>query len=125
MLTRPLVLLLTIYSLFVAAVSIIYFSNFFFKHVKKQRATGRTRDGASFPLSISLKPKYGKDLKKLDRDKDFADDQLFYKGMVWVFANISGLVTFTADGIIHSCNHNFSLMLFGYDEKELVGKVNK
>lgn len=101
-----------------------FFSPFFFlKHVKKQRATGRTKDGATFPLSITLKPKYGKDLKKLDRDKDFADDQLFYKGMVWVFANISGLVTFTADGIIHSCNHNFSLMLFGYHENELVGKV--
>ncbi|KAL9963207.1 hypothetical protein ACROYT_G032385 [Oculina patagonica] len=92
------------------------------KHVKKQRATGRTRDGATFPLSITLKPKYGKDLKKLDRDKDFPDDQVFYKGMVWVFANISGLVTFTPDGVIHSCNHNFSLVLFGYPEKELIGK---
>ena len=102
----------------------VYFNfRFVFKHVKKQRATGRTRDGATFPLSITLKPKYGKDLKKLDRDKDFPDDQLFYKGMVWVFANISGLVTFTRDGVIHSCNHNFSLMLFGYPEKELVGKV--
>ena len=76
-----------------------------------------------FPLSITLKPKYGKDLKKLDRDKDFPDDQQFFKGMVWVFANISGLVTFTPDGVVHSCNHNFSLMLFGYPEKELIGKV--
>ena len=91
--------------------------------MKKQRATGRTQDGATFPLSISLKPKYGKDLKKLDRDKSFGDNELFYKGMVWVFANISGLVTFTPEGVIHSCNHNFSLMLFGYPEKELVGKV--
>ena len=91
--------------------------------MKKQRATGRTQDGATFPLSISLKPKYGKDLKKLDRDKSFADNELFYKGMVWVFANISGLVTFTPEGVIHSCNRNFSLMLFGYPEKELVGKV--
>ena len=91
--------------------------------MKKQRATGRTQDGATFPLSISLKPKYGKDLKKLDRDKSFGDNELFYKGMVWVFANISGLVTFTPEGVIHSCNRNFSLMLFGYPEKELVGKV--
>lgn len=125
MLMRPgkMVLLLTFRFLYVH--EWIYLSNFSFKHVKKQRATGRTRDGATFPLSITLKPKYGKDLKKLDRDKDVADDQLFYKGMVWVFANISGLVTFTADGIVHSCNHNFSLMLFGYHENELVGKVNK
>ena len=94
------------------------------QHVKKQRATGRTRDGATFPLSVTIKPKYGKDLKKLDRDKQFADDELLFKGMVWVFANISGLVTFTPDGKIHSCNHNFSLMLFGYSEDELLGKVN-
>ncbi|XP_022800681.1 uncharacterized protein LOC111338444 [Stylophora pistillata] len=92
------------------------------KHVKKQRATGRTRDGATFPLSISLKPKYGKDLKKLDRDKKLPEDQLFFKGVVWVFANISGLVTFTPDGVIHSCNHNFALMLFGYAQEELEGK---
>ena len=100
-----------------------FFLLFLFKHVKKQRATGRTRDGGTFPLSISLKPKYGKDLKKLDRDKKFPDDQLFFKGLVWVFANISGLVTFTPDGVIHSCNHNFALMLFGYAQKELEGKV--
>ena len=42
---------------------------------------------------------------------------------MWVFANISGLVTFTPDGVIHSCNHNFALMLFGYAQKELEGKV--
>ena len=101
-----------------------FFCILFVKHVKKQRATGRTRDGATFPLSISLKPKYGKDLKKLDRDGDFSDDKLFFKGMVWVFANISGLVTFTPEGAIHSCNHNFSLLLFGYQGNELVGKVS-
>ena len=102
---------------------------FFYYHlitkcVNKQQATGRTRDGATFPLSISLKPKYGKDLKKLDRDKEFSANELFYKGMVWVFANISGLVTFTPEGVIHCCNHNFSMMLFGYQEKELVGRVS-
>ncbi|XP_015780181.1 PREDICTED: PAS domain-containing serine/threonine-protein kinase-like [Acropora digitifera] len=92
------------------------------KHVKKQRATGRTKDGATFPLSISLKTKHGKDLKNLDSDKEFSDNQLFFKAMVWVFANISGLVTLTPEGLIHSCNQNFSLLLFGYQEKELVGK---
>ncbi|XP_044184545.1 PAS domain-containing serine/threonine-protein kinase-like isoform X1 [Acropora millepora] len=92
------------------------------KHVKKQRATGRTKDGATFPLSISLKTKHGKDLKNLDGDKEFSDSQLFFKAMVWVFANISGLVTLTPEGLIHSCNQNFSLLLFGYQEKELVGK---
>ena len=71
-----------------------------------------------------MKTKRGKDLKNLDGDKEFSDSQLFFKAMVWVFANISGLVTLTPEGIIHSCNQNFSLLLFGYQEKELVGKVS-
>jgi len=46
-----------------------------------------------------------------------------YRGVVWVFANISGLVTFLPDGTIHSINENFALVLFGYSQDQLVGKV--
>ena len=93
--------------------------------VRKQRATGRTKDGATFPLSILIKPHSKKDIKKIDRDKpDKPEHDLLYKGLVWVFANISGMISFTQDGIIQTCNHNFSLMLFGYSEKDLVGQVS-
>ncbi|EEC14587.1 serine/threonine protein kinase, putative [Ixodes scapularis] len=45
-----------------------------------------------------------------------------YRGVVWVFANISGMITVLPDGCIHSCNTNFSLMLFGYSQSQLQGK---
>lgn len=45
-------------------------------------------------------------------------------GVVWVFANIQGMITFLPDGTIHSINENFALMLFGYTQQELIGKVS-
>ncbi|CAN7998919.1 unnamed protein product, partial [Ixodes hexagonus] len=81
------------------------------KTVRKQQATGRTRDGASFPLSILLEPL-----------SDNVEGPTVYRGIVWVFANISGMITVLPDGCIHSCNTNFSLMLFGYTQSQLQGK---
>ena len=92
--------------------------------MKKQQATGRTRDGATFPLTIMLQPKLGKDEKKLKQGGNLASEGSYYEGLVWVFANISGLVSVTPEGLIKNSNHNFSLMLFGYSEKDLVGKVS-
>ena len=47
-----------------------------------------------------------------------------YEGIVWVFTNISGMITFLPDGSIHSINNNFALMMFGYSSQELIGKVS-
>ena len=85
------------------------------KAMRKQRATGRTRDGANFPLSIAV---------EVDSEDEDDLDEVVYRGVIWVFANISGLITFLPDGSIHSINENFSLMLFGYKTTELVGKVS-
>ena len=82
--------------------------------MKKQQATGRTKDGPAFPLSISIKE---------NEPKENNGDLVSYKGLVWLFANISGLVSVSPSGDIYSCNKNFSLMLFGYSDEELVGKV--
>ncbi|XP_046565459.1 PAS domain-containing serine/threonine-protein kinase-like [Haliotis rubra] len=90
------------------------------KDTRKQRATGRTRDGSMFPLSIVVKP--------TDEDRDRRNippderDEVVFTGVVWVFANISGMITFLPDGTIHSVNDNFARMLFGYSQEELVGK---
>lgn len=46
-------------------------------------------------------------------------------GILWVFSNISGLVTMLPDGTINSINENFALMLFGYSRADLIGKVYK
>ena len=49
---------------------------------------------------------------------------LVYHATVWVFSNISGMVSFLPDGSIHSVNNNFSLHLFGYTQQQLEGQVN-
>ncbi|ELT87971.1 hypothetical protein CAPTEDRAFT_201682, partial [Capitella teleta] len=82
------------------------------KDVKKQRATGRTKHGQPFPLSVLIQPQ-----THLDAE---AEDEV-YKGEVWVFANVSGLITILPNGQIHSINDNFALMLFGYRKEELIG----
>ncbi|KAK3579787.1 hypothetical protein CHS0354_022096 [Potamilus streckersoni] len=93
------------------------------KDICKQRATGRTRDGATFPLSIAVK------LDEEDEDDEDSrlvppsfEDSTVYFGVIWVFANISGMITFLPDGCIHSINDNFALMLFGYAATEVIGK---
>ena len=53
---------------------------------------------------------------------DGYDDDV-YLGTIWVFANISGMITFFSDGTINSINNNFALTLFGYTASELEGKV--
>ncbi|CAN7947548.1 unnamed protein product [Ixodes pacificus] len=86
--------------------------------VRKQQATGRTRDGGSFPLSILLEPLSD----GVEGRGPPSPSPTAYRGVVWVFANISGMITVLPDGCIHSCNTNFSLMLFGYSQSQLQGK---
>ncbi|CAN8027257.1 unnamed protein product [Ixodes persulcatus] len=88
------------------------------KTVRKQQATGRTRDGGSFPLSILLEPLSD----GVEGRGPPSPSPTAYRGVVWVFANISGMITVLPDGCIHSCNTNFSLMLFGYSQSQLQGK---
>ncbi|XP_071112685.1 PAS domain-containing serine/threonine-protein kinase-like isoform X1 [Haliotis cracherodii] len=90
------------------------------KDTRKQRATGRTRDGSMFPLSIVVKPtEEDRDRRNIPPDER---EEVVFTGVVWVFANISGMITFLPDGTIHSVNDNFARMLFGYSQEELVGK---
>ncbi|XP_064652931.1 PAS domain-containing serine/threonine-protein kinase-like isoform X2 [Lineus longissimus] len=142
------------------------------KELRKQCSTGRTRDGARFPCTVTIRslkdapPGYDPgDLKKIllsKQDKlegtesssmrvegqmtpdcpsldssmvDTPNSSLgnlsttsaacsvpIYEGVVWVFANISGMVTFLQDGTIYSCNEHFSTMLTGYRQQEIFGK---
>jgi hypothetical protein len=56
----------------------------------------------------------GLDTDRLDATVDF--------GVLHVYRNISGLVTCDAEGTIVGCNENFVLLLFGFSERELLGK---
>lgn len=42
---------------------------------------------------------------------------------VIVYAALSGMVSFLSDGTIYGCNHHFAVMLFGYQQEELLKKV--
>ena len=96
------------------------------QHIKKQRATGKTQCNSRFPVSVKIS-EYDKDFHELylrrGQPNDIQFSKFLYKGILWVFSNISGLISVLPDGKIYSCNSNFSLMLFGFSEDELVGKV--
>ncbi|PNF14942.1 hypothetical protein B7P43_G01558 [Cryptotermes secundus] len=86
------------------------------KDVKKQKATGRTRDGATFPLCLRIDEQTSED-KSMDNVND-----VLYSVVIWVFANMSGLIVITDEGSIESCNHHFTHMMFGYPQSELLGQ---
>lgn len=48
-----------------------------------------------------------------------------YSATVVVFSTISGLITVQSDGTICGIKDSFALMLFGYEKKELLGKVRQ
>ncbi|XP_060066134.1 PAS domain-containing serine/threonine-protein kinase-like [Ylistrum balloti] len=92
------------------------------KEVRKQQATGRTREGSSFPLSmfVKLSAEVERD-NEIESRPDHEDDGV-YLGIVWVFSGISGLITLLPSGKIHTINDNFALLLFGYSKAQLIGK---
>ncbi|XP_069106167.1 PAS domain-containing serine/threonine-protein kinase-like [Argopecten irradians] len=92
------------------------------KEVRKQQATGRTREGSSFPLSVFVKlsAEVERD-NEIESRPDYEDDGV-YLGIVWVFSGISGLITIQPSGKIHTINDNFALLLFGYSKAQLIGK---
>ncbi|KAM6442680.1 PAS domain-containing serine/threonine-protein kinase isoform 2-T2 [Liasis olivaceus] len=105
------------------------------KSIKIQRSVGRAREGTTFPLSLKLKvnlpvdevisvsddPLPAMDVEALENSTSLPRDGCFC-ATIWVFTTISGLVTIQADGTIYGINNTFSLMLFGYEKKELLGK---
>ncbi|CAH1252945.1 PASK [Branchiostoma lanceolatum] len=91
------------------------------KDVRKQRITGTTKDGNSFPLSVFIE-KGDSTGHTSNTDSNEGKSSPVYSGTVWVFTNISGMITLQEDGTIYSVNHYFALALFGYPQADLVGK---
>lgn len=58
-----------------------------------------------------------------EKEDSFIDYQ--YSATVEVLYTISGLITVQSDGTIHCIKDSFALMLFGYEKKELLGKVKQ
>ena len=50
-------------------------------------------------------------------------DKFMINAKVVVYAALSGMISFLPDGSIHGCNNQFTSMLFGYSQEELLKKV--
>lgn len=85
------------------------------KNVLKQRATGKTQDGVSFPLCLMISSEEG----SFDANEPTC---LNYTVTIWVYSNLSGLVIIDASSIIESCNHHFSTLMFGYSQTKIIGQ---
>lgn len=79
------------------------------KSVSKQKATGRTKDGLSFPLCLIIEPSAAE------------DDLNQFSVTLFVFNNLSGLMVIDETGLIESCNHHFSIIMFGYAQSKIIG----
>lgn len=111
--------------------------NCFFQNFKIQRSVARAREGTTFPVSLKLKVNFPSEKASLVQgdpvpvlESENAEDhtatfsmECSFAATVWVFTTISGLITVQADGTIYGINNAFSLMLFGYEKRELLGKV--
>lgn len=86
------------------------------KEVRKQKATGRTKYGSSFPLCLRL----SEELDEGSGDSSVA--VVSYSVIVWVFSNMSGLLVLNPDGTVEQCNHHFTHIMFGYTQAQLAGK---
>jgi PAS domain containing serine/threonine kinase len=77
------------------------------KHIRKQRATGRTQDGVSFPLCLMISAE---------------EDNNSYLITIWVYSTMCGLVVIDENSIVESCNHHFSTLMFGYAQSRILGQ---
>ncbi|XP_077147129.1 PAS domain-containing serine/threonine-protein kinase isoform X1 [Ranitomeya variabilis] len=80
--------------------------------IQQQRVVGVTRNGATFPLSLTLIKDFPDELTPVEE----------YYASLSVLSSISGLITLLPDGIIQGINGTFSRSLFGYDRTQLLGK---
>lgn len=87
------------------------------KNIRKQRATGKTQDGVSFPLCLMI----SSEDTHADAVESHSTMQM-YNVTIWVYSNLSGLVVIDENSIIESCNHHFSTLMFGYPQSRITGQ---
>ncbi|XP_056420717.1 PAS domain-containing serine/threonine-protein kinase isoform X2 [Hyla sarda] len=80
--------------------------------IQQQRVVGVTRNGATFPLSLTLINDFPDEVSPVEE----------YYASLSVLSSISGLITISPDGNIQGINGTFSRSLFGYDRTQLLGK---
>ena len=112
-----------------------YFEMFCFllllQHIQRQQVTGKTRQGKSMPLAVLIR--HSEEMKNSEAaNKAFFPDghpvfehESHLHVVVWIYCNLSGLITVTQSGLIHSCDTALSRLFFGYEREELIGKVSR
>lgn len=89
------------------------------KAIRKQKATGKTQDGISFPLCLMVTAST-QDTSVMDSaDSGMSHSMSSYTITIWVFQNISGLLVIDDTGSIELCNHHFSMLMFGYSQAKM------
>ncbi|XP_049289623.1 PAS domain-containing serine/threonine-protein kinase isoform X1 [Anopheles funestus] len=90
------------------------------KHIRKQKATGKTQDGVSFPLCLMISHhETGTDTTDSGLSNPNA---LLYMITIWVYTNLSGLLVIDENSLIESCNHHFSMLMFGIPQSKTIGE---
>uniref|UniRef100_A0A182JX14 Protein kinase domain-containing protein n=1 Tax=Anopheles christyi TaxID=43041 RepID=A0A182JX14_9DIPT len=90
------------------------------KHIRKQKATGKTQDGVSFPLCLMISHhETGTDTTDSGVSNPNA---LHYLLTIWVYTNLSGLLVIDDSSVIESCNHHFSMLMFGIPQNKTIGE---
>nr|DBA25972.1 TPA: hypothetical protein GDO54_010289 [Pyxicephalus adspersus] len=80
--------------------------------IQHQKVVGVSRDGVTFPLSLTLIEDFAEDVTSVEE----------YYGSITVLSSISGLITLLPDGSIKGLNGTISRFLFGYERSQLLGK---
>ena len=94
------------------------------KHIRKQKATGKTQEGVSFPLCLMIS--HHESCNTDTTDSGMSNSNSLYVITIWVFTNISGLIVIDENSYIESLNHHFSMLMFGYPENKLINEhINK
>lgn len=89
------------------------------KGVRKQKATGKTQDGISFPLCLMVTAATQDTSATDSGDSGMSYSTASYTITIWVFQNISGLLVIDDTGSIELCNHHFSMLMFGYSQAKM------
>lgn len=94
------------------------------KHIHKQRATGKTQDGVTFPLCLMITQHESDDDEcgSNTSSNTSMNGGVSYCVTIWVYSNLSGLIVIDENSIIESCNHHFSTLMFGYSQSKIIGQ---
>ncbi|CAH2050069.1 unnamed protein product, partial [Iphiclides podalirius] len=90
------------------------------KNISKQKATGRTLDGGSFPLCLWISRTSNVECSPWTGIKCNRERPLYLVNVRVTF-NVSGLLVVDEAGVITACNQHFAMLTFGKSQSEVIG----